>query len=107
MGYLTKYDLEVRGEWIPSEEEIVEQLGYINPDYFNWNVHYIDDLFWEEMKWYDHDEDMLELSRRFPNGTVFTLYGKGEEDDDIWKTEYCNGDIICHYVGKIVYTPWM
>lgn len=102
MGYLTNYELEVGGKHIPQDKEIIEQLSLINPDYFDCNYKHLDSLFWEEMKWYAHDEDMLKLSRRFPNGTVFTLYGRGEDDDDIWKTEYCNGEMI-HYNGRITY----
>ena len=34
-------------------------------------------------KWYAHEEDMRQLSRRFPD-LLFTLSGKGEENEDIW-----------------------
>lgn len=41
-------------------------------------------------KWHDHDSEMLELSRQFPE-TVFCLYGEGEESGDLWYTYYKNG----------------
>lgn len=41
-------------------------------------------------KWYDHDEEMLELSKQFPE-TVFCLYGDGEGSEDMWYTYYKNG----------------
>ena len=41
-------------------------------------------------KWYDHDDDMLELSKQFPE-TVFCLYGEGEYSEDMWYTYYKNG----------------
>ena len=49
-----------------------------------------DDLFYEEMKWYDCDDDMMELSKEFPD-YVFTVYGEGEERDDNWKAYYYKG----------------
>jgi len=49
-----------------------------------------DDLFYEEMKWYDCDDDMVELSKEFPE-YVFTVYGEGEERDDNWKAYYYKG----------------
>lgn len=53
------------------------------------------------MKWYDHDEDMLALSKAFPN-IVFVLTGEGEDRDDNWISYYKNGQIeVCH--GRIVY----
>lgn len=41
-------------------------------------------------KWYDHDQDMLMLSHRFPE-VLFTLYGDGEETEDFWYAYYLNG----------------
>ena len=43
-----------------------------------------------EAKWYDHDDDMLLLSHRFPE-FLFTLYGEGESHDDMWYTYYQDG----------------
>ena len=44
----------------------------------------------EPIKWYDHDEDMLILSKQFPN-IWFELYGDGEDSEDRWRTLYHNG----------------
>ena len=53
------------------------------------------------MKWYDHDDDLIALSKKFPDVT-FVLYGEGEERDDNWITYYKNGDYeYCN--GRIVY----
>lgn len=41
-------------------------------------------------KWYSHDEEMLELSKQFPE-TVFCLHGEGEESVDLWNAYYKNG----------------
>lgn len=45
---------------------------------------------WVNTKWYEHDEDMLALSCRFPD-FFFTLNGAGEEQGDLWNTYYYNG----------------
>ena len=50
----------------------------------------VDGWYCSEAKWYDHDEDMIALSHRFPD-VLFTLYGDGEESDDMWYTYYLNG----------------
>lgn len=55
----------------------------------------------DSMKWYDHDADMLALSKAFPN-IVFVLMGEGEDRDDNWISYYKNGVMeICR--GTIVY----
>jgi hypothetical protein len=42
-----------------------------------------------EMKWYEHDEDMLRISARWP-GWLFTLQGLGE-DGAQWRAYFLNG----------------
>ena len=44
----------------------------------------------ESSKWYEHDEEMLEMSKAFPE-IVFYLHGEGEESGDLWFTYYKNG----------------
>lgn len=57
----------------------------------------------EACKWYEHEEDMLELSRAFPNVT-FKLHGDGEEKEDMWDSYYKNGKSV-NYQAKIVIPP--
>ena len=88
MGYYTRYQIDVAretGEWIDAvyihgsaEDVIAEQVGY-NP-------------FDDNCKWYDHDDDMLEMSRKF-EGVLFKLSGEGEEAGDLWRAYYLNGKI--------------
>ena len=42
------------------------------------------------IKWYEHDEDMRQISKAYPN-YVFKLEGNGEDRDDTWIHYYCNG----------------
>lgn len=84
MGYYTKYELEYDDE-DGFEDEItdaLDKLGY-------------SDLaagHSMEMKWYDHERDMIELSQEFPD-TVFILTGCGEEEGDLWKKRFVDGKV--------------
>lgn len=49
----------------------------------------------ESVKWYEHDDEMRELSLEFPELT-FKLHGCGEEDGDIWDAYYRDGK-SCRY----------
>ncbi len=42
--------------------------------------------------WYEHEEEMLELSRGFPV-TIFILHGVGSAQGDVWKKRFINGGI--------------
>lgn len=48
--------------------------------------------FEEEMKWYDHEEHMVELSKLCPN-IIFDLRGDGEETGDMWRSVYFRGEV--------------
>jgi hypothetical protein len=48
------------------------------------------------VKWYDHEIDMKELSKRFPE-VIFKLHGKGEENDDMWNKYFKNGKMQSCY----------
>lgn len=85
MGYYTRYHLTiVRGEetYGPSLHEQVElELEEIA----GWNH-----MFDEACKWYEWEDNMKTLSRKFPQA-VFQLNGEGEEQGDIWIAFFENG----------------
>lgn len=55
----------------------------------------------EEVKWYEHEEDMKFLSQQFPD-ILFKLHGEGEENGDIWDKYFMNGKMQhCHAVMTI------
>lgn len=43
-------------------------------------------------KWYEHESDMIDFSRKFPD-VLFTLKGIGEESGDIWTKYFVNGKV--------------
>jgi hypothetical protein len=80
MGYQTNYNLKVTPEsdevWSAIEEN--EEISYAVGEYK------------DSCKWYEHDSDMINFSKQFPDA-LFTLNGEGEEAGDIWITYYKNG----------------
>jgi hypothetical protein len=48
--------------------------------------------FDEQCKWYEHTEDMLRVSMKYPN-VIFSLYCNGEEDGDMWVEYFMNGKV--------------
>lgn len=43
-----------------------------------------------EVKWYDHENDIMKLSKNYPD-VVFFWSGTGEESDDQWRFYAKNG----------------
>ena len=83
-----------------SGKALTAALHEINPGYFDDDFD-LKTLSDDYLKWYDHDEDMVKLSIRFPDYT-FILEGEGEENGDLWRTIYHDGQLERLNV-KIVY----
>lgn len=43
-----------------------------------------------ELKWYGHENDMRDLSKKFPT-ILMILSGEGEDSGDIWRKYFLNG----------------
>lgn len=91
-----------------SEEDLVKELIEISENDLglNWsNGDYtFDNLLGDNMKWYDHDKHMLELSKRHPE-LYFRLSGEGEEREDMWEKVYHNGKVYEKQV-EFLYPVW-
>lgn len=107
MGYYTRYSLDWDGEGV-READVIAALGQVNEDFKEdieaYHTEFIGDLFMEELKWYEHREDMIKVSRMFPDA-IFTLYGEGEDYSDIWKEYYKNGKMQ-YAPARIVYPDY-
>ena len=98
MGYYTSYNLDVNNVKSQAEHdalyEALNKKGIIGYAFYggDWDKKNTSS-FWNDdcVKWYDHDTDMLEISKQFAEMT-FKLTGVGEEDDDRWYTLYRNGE---------------
>ena len=77
MGYYTRYELSVSDEnysliedfrnECDSAQYAFDESGEVN----------------DEIKWYDHEDDMREFSCKHPK-VLFILKGEGEENGDLW-----------------------
>ena len=85
MGYYTTYDLNI----IYGDASLLENPAFIS-DFERITGCCFSSLSVDFIKWYDNDNDMLELSKLYPN-YVFHLEGVGEETDDRWIMYYHNG----------------
>lgn len=91
MGYTTYFTGSVDGptelleeffDWLEGHDEFgkygADPHGFVNSE------------FGDDMSWYDHEEDVAELSKQFPH-ILFFLKGEGEEAGDVWKLWARNG----------------
>jgi hypothetical protein len=109
MGYYTSYKLKIfesdrhqlnlfennRVEWSPEIEEAYKNCPGVA---YALNE---DGSSYEQVKWYEHDTDMLAYSKKYPN-LVFQLFGEGEESGDIWCSYYYNGKKIYYKMPEWV-----
>jgi hypothetical protein len=58
----------------------------------------------DSMKWYNHEEDMITLSKEYPN-ILFVLEGIGEEFPDAWRKWFHNGQFEESYAEVIYPRP--
>lgn len=114
MGYYTNYYLNI--DKAPTDSWIDINTAFTHLKYFEdyWDEYkdsdllsspqYINDTFlYEEIKWYEADEDMCTIAKQFPN-TTFVLYGDGEDRDDRWRNIY-RGDNVERGDAIISYPP--
>lgn len=102
MGYYTRFKLNTINNKYKVSDIIcyMKKASHESDAYYPFKREFDDYLFDEsisdfemdsvESKWYEHHEEMIELSKRFPE-TIFCLYGDGEENGDTWYKYYKNG----------------
>lgn len=106
MGYYTYYTLNVDGykKRRLTEEEVSAIDAEIElMDVFAGGNCY-DGYFSEDLKWYEHDNDMMLLSSRIPD-VLFSLHGEGESQEDLWNAYYLNGKML-YCPADICYPPF-
>lgn len=106
MGTLTNYKISFMHfgkNKMPREADVVNALNKINPYDFEVGEDespLLEDFFEEPIKWYDHVEDMIKLSKVFPE-TLFIFDGWGEEIGDVWRELYMDGERV---VADLMFT---
>lgn len=103
MGYYTRFELSTKNNKYKVSDiaYYMKKAAHNADNYYPFKHKFDNYLFNEnifdleidsdgEYKWYEHHEEMLELSKQFPE-TIFCLYGNGEENGDTWYQYYKNG----------------
>ena len=100
MAYITAYTLKTHK---PSSKSISEILSQIQMSDYKEMLYAIDEhgQTSNSCTWYDHEDDLIKLSRLYPY-VVFDLYGEGEESGDIWHKYFMNGKMQ-HCPAKITF----
>ena len=84
MGYYTVYSLtKIKGK--------SEDFDALNEDLRELGIDLDSDC---NLKWYDHETDLENLTKKYPD-LVVELEGDGEDVGDYWKKRFKNG--ICEY----------
>lgn len=92
MGYYTDYKIEIQADKMFDADlmdSIKQELISIS-DYTAW-YYGNDEIGLNEAKWYDYHEDMLTLSKRFPD-VKFEMHCEGE-DGQQWMIYALNGNV--------------
>ena len=107
MSYYTTYSLEARGINKEEMKMLENALDEKNILYYALDIDAyvasdgtIEYSAYDQAKWYTYEDDMVDISKQFPNAT-FKLHGEGESCYDMWDEYYHNGDSeYCEYVPE-------
>ena len=94
MGYYTTFTIKIKnklekeGHKIYDLKEAMLEVNEEHKHVFDMS----DDEIYSDggVKWYDYYEDMVKLSKMFPD-LVLQVDGEGEETGDIWRTFWKDG----------------
>jgi hypothetical protein len=94
MGYRTRYNLEIfKNKSDASEAEVKEKLLKLLANYDVLDYAIDEDLDGcDSVKWYEHNNNMKEISKELKD-VVLKLRGVGGENGDIWDKYYLNGKV--------------
>lgn len=98
MGYYTTFKLNAAEFKDRDQAEFFEFKLVKETEYTGWDTQsypvgekgYEVSATLSEVKWYDHEEDLLRLSTQFP-GVLIELEGVGEEPGDQWRMRVRDG----------------
>ena len=91
MGYHTYFTLSVIGANRTDQERIREMLANLGVLGYALQEESGADYGPQDcVNLFGHDDDMLEVSREFPQ-VLFSLHGEGDSTGDIWESHYLGG----------------
>lgn len=94
MGYYTTFYLKMSDK----SKDILDKLDEIAGS--DVDTEYLVTTGGTLAHWYDHENDMLELSSEYPD-VLFTLYGAGESGEH-WVCYFKNGKVQSE-IGEVTY----
>jgi hypothetical protein len=86
VGYYTCYELEIVG----GHYELLQNIIANDREMFYGLEMNVETYY--SVKWYDHEQDMKQLSKELP-AYVFKLSGNGEESGDLWVKYFKSGKV--------------
>jgi hypothetical protein len=94
MGYYSYYTLTTQNGSIEDDNKLISQLREENS---NAQVALAEDGYpAAHLKWYEHEEELKEFSKKYPN-LVLHLSVEGEENGDMSQKYFKNGKMqVCH-----------
>lgn len=94
MGYYTQYTMR-KTDSSPTVQDVAITLANTNG-----SDHWLEILNGSyDVKWYEHEKDMKEVSLKYPN-QVIALHGVGEENGDEWIKYFYNGKCQVEHMPK-------
>lgn len=100
MGYYTYYKCEIQNRKQISDETWEQALNITIPSY---DVP-LRSIGENHIKWYEHEEEMKDISKKFP-AAIFKLSGEGENAGDLWIKYFKNGKMQ-ECPGQIIYEEY-
>jgi hypothetical protein len=94
VGYYTRFKLT----FTPESEDVIRRIE--EDEVLSLAI----DEYADRYKWYEHEKDMIALSKEFPD-VLFELYGEGEAPGDLWR-KYFKGGKIQRCYAKITFDPF-
>ena len=93
MGYVTRYEIEATGFKEETEAEffLFKLTRVVNYEFTGSTTSTRLTIETDEIKWYEWQTDLKELSVHFPHVTI-DVEGYGEENGDIWRARVRNGE---------------
>ena len=92
MGYYTNYVVEAKDVYDPSVHDYIS--NFLEKAYCKFNQNG-DSWSIDEIKWYNHVNDMINLSKKPEvKDVLFEVDGEGEDREDSWIEYYKNGKMV-------------
>jgi hypothetical protein len=89
MGYYAHYSIKI----YPSDKHNIRVISKAVNDTADIRVLYGNGTSYSSTKWYNWEDDMISVSKDFPN-IIISLFVKGEETEDLARYDFCNGEMV-------------